>query len=252
MDEKGLIVLSFALLISSLILTSGFYFGVTSASQNLATGLSKIQIIAGAAQAAPSQPTQLQATPEPAPQVNFAELVKSYAGSEGSTDAKVTVVEFSDYQCPFCRRAFQDSVKQVRKEYIDTGKVRLLFRDFPLSFHPMAQVSAEAARCAGDQNKYFLMHDKMFNEQEKQGQGTVEYTVADLKKWAKEIGADEKTFNACLDSGKHKQTVQDDFSAGAAAGVSGTPTFFINGKQLVGAQPFAAFKAVIDQELANA
>lgn len=246
-SENGLIVLSLALVVSALILS----YGVFSASQNVASGLAKIQITGGSGAAAPAQPTQLLPTPEPTPQVDFDQLVLSFAAAEGKADAPVTIVEFSDYQCPFCRRAFVDSIKQVRKDYVETGKVRILFRDFPLSFHPMAQVSAESARCAGDQNKYFLMHDKMFDEQEKQGQGTVQYTVADLKKWAKEIGLNEQQFNTCVDSGKNTKAVQDDFNAGAAAGVSGTPTFFINGQQLVGAQPYSAFKATIDAELAK-
>lgn len=246
-NEKGLIVLSLALVVSALILS----YGVFSASQNVASGLAKIQVSGGSAGAAPTQPTQLLPTAEPTPQVNFDQLVLSFASAEGKENAPVTIVEFSDYQCPFCRRAFEDSLKQVRKDYVETGKVRILFRDFPLSFHPMAQVSAESARCAGDQDKYFLMHDKMFDEQEKQGQGTVQFTVADLKKWAKEIGLDEQKFNTCVDSGKYTKAVQDDFNAGAAAGVSGTPTFFINGQQLVGAQPYSAFKAVIDAELAK-
>lgn len=248
-SEKGLIVLSAAIFVSALILS----YGVFIASQNVASGLAKIQITVGSpsAAAAPTLPTQLLPTPEPTPKIDFSKLVLSFAGEDGKKDAPVTIVEFSDYQCPFCRRAFVDSLKQVRKDYVETGKVRILFRDFPLSFHPMAQVAAESARCAGDQKKYFPMHDKMFDEQEKQGQGTVQFTIADLKKWAKEIDLNEQQFNTCLDTGKYKTAVQDDFNAGAAAGVSGTPSFFINGQQLVGAQPYAAFKAIIDGELAK-
>ncbi len=173
----------------------------------------------------------------------------------GSANAPVEIIEFSDYQCPFCRKFWQDTLPQLKTEYIDTGKAKLVVRDFPLSFHPMAPKAAEAAECAGEQNKYFEMHDKMFEEQNKLDGGTVRSTVQfsadDLKKWAADIGLKAEQFNSCLDSGKYTAEVQKDFNDGTTAGVSGTPSFFVNGQQLVGAQPFAAFKQVIDAELAK-
>ena len=159
------------------------------------------------------------------------------------------MIEFSDYQCPFCRSFWRDSLTQLKKEYIDTGKVKFVYRDYPLSFHPMAQPFAEASECADDQGKYWQMHDKIFSEQEKKGQGTITLTFDDLKLWASQIGLDKNKFNKCLDSGKYKAEVQKDFDDGSKAGVSGTPSFFINGRLLVGAQPFSAFKAIIDEEL---
>lgn len=167
----------------------------------------------------------------------------------GSKNAKVIVIEFSDYQCPFCRSFWKDTLPQLKKEYIDTGKIRFVYRDYPLSFHAMAQQFAEAAECAEDQGKYWQMHDKIFSEQDKKGQGTITSTVNDLKLWAFQIGLDKNQFNQCLDSGKYKSEVQKDFDDGNKAGVSGTPSLFINGRFLVGAQPFSAFKAVIDEEL---
>lgn len=167
----------------------------------------------------------------------------------GNKNAKVTIIEFSDYQCPFCRSFWRDTLGQIKKEYIDTGKAKFIYRDYPLSFHPMAHVSAEAAECAEDQGKYWEMHDKIFGEEEKLGQGTVTYAVSDLKKWASAIGLNANQFNQCLDSGKHKAEVDKDFADGTAAGVSGTPSLFINGRLVVGAQPFASFKAIIDEEL---
>lgn len=167
----------------------------------------------------------------------------------GNKRAKVTIVEFSDYQCPFCRSFFEQAYPQIKKEYIDTGKVRLVYRDYPLSFHAMAAPSAQAAECADDQGKYWEMHDKIFAEQVKLGQGTVQYTNDDLKKWAVQIGLNSGTFNQCFDSGKYKAEVEKDLADGSAAGVTGTPSFFINGRLLVGAQPFSAFKALIDEEL---
>jgi protein-disulfide isomerase len=110
-------------------------------------------------------------------------------------------------------------------------------------------MSAEAAECADDQGKYWEMHDKMFAEQDKLGSGTVQYGATELKKWAREIGLDGKDFDTCLDSRKHQAEVEKDTSDGSAAGVSGTPSFFINGQLLVGAQPFSEFQKVIDAEL---
>lgn len=167
----------------------------------------------------------------------------------GNPDAKVTIIEFSDYQCPFCRRFWTDTLPQLKSQYIDTGKVRLVYRDFPLTFHPMAQPSAEAAECAGDQDKYWQMHDKIFAEQVKLGDGTVQYTLNDLKRWGGQIGLNTGEFNSCLDSRKHQAEVEKDFAAGGASGVSGTPSFFVNGKLIVGAQPFAQFQQLIDSEL---
>ncbi len=167
----------------------------------------------------------------------------------GNKRAKVTMIEFSDYQCPFCRTFWKDSFAQLKKEYIDTGKVLFVYRDYPLSFHPMAEPSAQAAECADDQGKYWEMHDKIFGEQGKKGQGTVTFTLQDLKLWASQIGLDAGKFNQCLDSGKYKDEVAKDFADGSAAGVSGTPSFFINGRLVVGAQPYASLKAIIDEEL---
>ena len=161
----------------------------------------------------------------------------------GDPNAPVTIIEFSDYECPFCGRFYQNTMPQLISEYIDTGKAKLIFRDFPLSFHKSAQKASEAAECAGDQGKYYEMHDKIFENQQS-------ITVSDLKVYAEQIGLKVDEFNVCLDTDKHKDEVLQDFRDGQKAGVSGTPSFFINGKMLVGAQPFEAFKKIIDDELA--
>jgi len=183
---------------------------------------------------------------------------------EGSANAPVTIVEFSDFQCPFCRKFWTETYHQLKSEYIDTGKVKLVYRDFPLaSLHPMAQKSAEAAECvreaAGGKGKgdkaYFKFHDKMFQEQNVLDggdpikgpvKGTARYTADDLKKWAKDLGYD---IGDCLDSGKFASEVQKDETEGASYGVQGTPAFFVNGKLISGAQPYGAFKQAIDAEL---
>ena len=180
------------------------------------------------------------------------EYVKVEAGDNpvlGDKNAKVTIIEFSDYQCPFCRVFWKNTLPSIKEQYIKTGKANLVYRDFPLSFHPAAQVSAEAAHCAAEQNKYWEMHDKMFTEQDKQGQGTAQYGAEELKKWAGEIGLDTAKFNGCLDSNKYKKAVQDNFNAGVSAGVDGTPAFFVNGLKIVGAQPFEVFQQAIEAAL---
>ncbi len=176
----------------------------------------------------------------------------------GNKDAKVTIIEFSDYQCPFCRKFWTDTLPELKKNYIDTGKVKLVLRDFPLvSIHPSAQIASEAAECVrekGRDSAYFKYHDKLFEEQNKLDSGTksgpvtktVQFTAADLKKWAKELGYD---IGSCLDDGKYSSEVEKDLADGSAAGVQGTPSFFINGKMLGGAYPYSEFKKIVDEEL---
>jgi protein-disulfide isomerase len=157
----------------------------------------------------------------------------------GPEDAAVTIIEYSDFQCPYCANAVP-ILSQIKAEYGDS--VRFVFKDFPLSFHQNAQKAAEAGQCANDQGMFWELHDKMFANQ-----GSID--VGSIKGYAASLGLDTSQFNACLDSGKYASEVQQDFSEGKAAGVSGTPTFFINGKKIVGAQPFSAFKQIIEQEL---
>lgn len=163
----------------------------------------------------------------------------------GQENAPVTIVEFTDYQCPFCGRHFTSTMPQIKKEYIDPGKVKYYVRDFPLtSIHPQAQKAAEAARCADDQNAFWKYHDTIFENQQT-------LSEANLKKWAVDLGLDAAAFNDCLDSGKHEQAVKDDLAAGTKLGVNGTPGFFINGRPVKGAQPFESFQKIVDQALAE-
>ena len=163
---------------------------------------------------------------------------------KGDANAPVTIVEFSDYECPFCGKYVQETYPSIVSEYINTGKVKYVFRDFPLDFHLNAQKAAEAAECAGDQDQYWEMHDYLFANQD--------YLAVDnLKGYAKDLGLDLAEFNDCLDSGKFADEVAADLLDGQAYGVSGTPAFFINGKLVSGALPFAAFKEEIDAALAN-
>lgn len=161
--------------------------------------------------------------------------------ARGPNDAKITIVEFSDFQCPYCSKA-EDSISQVMERY--AGKVRIVFRHFPLSFHQQAPKAAEASACADEQGKFWEMHKQLFANQSK-------LAIDDLKAHATAIGLDGAKFNECLDSGKMKAKVDADMKAGQEAGVSGTPAFFINGKLLSGALPFAEFEKVINAELSK-
>jgi protein-disulfide isomerase len=159
--------------------------------------------------------------------------------SKGPENAAVTIVEFSDFQCPYCSRA-AGTVQQVMENY--PGKVRLVFRHFPLESHQQAPKAAEAAMCANDQGKFWEYHDALFKNQEKLGPD-------DLKQHAQSLGLDAAKFDQCLSSGKHGELVKKDMAAGQKVGVSGTPAFFINGMMISGAQPLDEFKRLIDAEL---
>lgn len=168
----------------------------------------------------------------------------------GEAGATVTIIEFGDYQCPVCRLFWHDVEPRLKKEYIDTGKVRLVFRDFPIDqIHPEAAIASMAAQCAADQGKYWQYHDKIFREQDNRGDDVIRFKAADLKKWAADIKLDATAFNTCLDSSRHKSEVEKDFADGAAIGIQGTPTFIINGRVVGGAQPYPVFKRIIDEEL---
>lgn len=139
----------------------------------------------------------------------------------GTTTAPITIIEFSDFQCPFCRRFFNDTFEKLKEEYIDTGKVKFYFRDFPLTnLHPDTQKAHEAARCAADQEAFWEMHDELFRNQD-------ELKVENLKEYAQELELDGKQFSACLDDGKYQETVNAEYKAARNFGVSATPSFFI-------------------------
>jgi protein-disulfide isomerase len=162
------------------------------------------------------------------------------APSKGSASAPILMIEFSDFQCPFCLRAHA-TVDQVLKTYGD--KIRFVYRHYPLPNHPNARPAAEAAACAADQGKFWPYHDRLFEQPSK-------LSDSDLKQHAADLGLDTKKFNACVDSRAFKSLVDTDTKEGEEAGVNGTPAFFINGRMLSGAQPFESFKRIIDEELA--
>jgi protein-disulfide isomerase len=167
--------------------------------------------------------------------------------SIGRADAPVTLVEFADYQCPFCKKFHTDAYAELKKNYIDTGKVRFVSRDLPLEFHPFALKAAEATRCAGDQGKYWELRDALYSNPAPPDDSAI-------KKASEGLALDATGFQACLDSEKHRVDVKKDASEAAMLQISGTPTFVLakstkdklDGVRIVGAQPFAAFQSAID------
>ena len=182
-----------------------------------------------------------------APQIQqpvIAEVSEDDDPVKGSDNAPVTIIEFSDFQCPYCGKFYEETLPQITETYIETGKVKLVFRDFPLNFHQYAQKASEAAECADEQGKFWEYHNILFENQDA-------LTIDDLKQYASDLNLDTEQFNECLDSGKYEEEVKSDMEDGSSYGVSGTPAFFINGQLLSGAQPFSAFQSVIEQELEN-
>jgi protein-disulfide isomerase len=159
--------------------------------------------------------------------------------SIGPVDAPITIVEFSDFQCPYCQKSVT-VLKELRRAY--GQRIRMVYRDYPGPNHPYAQQAAEAAHCAGQQSKYWEYHDILFDRQ-LPGKGW------DFPALAKELGLHMDTFVTCLSSGRYREEVSKDLQDGLTLGITSTPTFFINGRPLVGAKPFAEFQAVIDRLL---
>lgn len=162
---------------------------------------------------------------------------------EGDPNAPVTIVEWSDFECPFCGRFYTQTYGQILKDYVNTGKAKIVFKNFPLtSIHPDAMPAAIAAECAGNQGKFFEMHNKLFENQ--QSLGTDNY-----KKWAKDLGLDTAKFNSCYDNKETQAKIQADQIEGEKLGIRGTPGFIINGQTISGAQPYAVFQAAIESGL---
>lgn len=186
---------------------------------------------------------------EPKPPVTSLQL-----GSDpvlGDRAAKVAVVEFSDYQCPFCGAFQAQTMASLKKQYIDTGKVKFIYRDFPLDFHPHAQSAAIAARCAGEQNAYWKMHDQLFANQRQLGRKLYSELAAKLH-------LDAQKFATCLQDKKIKERLSDEIKYGLKIGIEGTPAFFVGRiegdklvdvKSIVGAQPEKVFTNTIDSYL---
>lgn len=169
----------------------------------------------------------------------------------GSPDAPLVIVEFSDFECPFCGRFFRNTLPRIKKDYIDSGKLKYVFKDFPLAFHKKAPKAAEASHCAGEENKYWEMHDLIF---ENQRQMDLPYLIS----YAEKLGLNVQNFEKCLEESRYAEGIKKDIAAGKSNGVTGTPSFIlgiqnkqgeVEGKTIRGAQPYATFKTAIDSML---
>jgi len=163
--------------------------------------------------------------------------------SKGSETAPVTIVELADFQCSYCRKFWQETLPRIEEAHIKTGKVRFVYRHFAiLGEHSVA--AAQAVECATEQGKFWEYHDKLFASQ-----GPFAFTKQNLKRYATELGLNTVAFSRCLDSGKYAKKVEEETAVGTILGARGTPTFFVNGRLLVGAHPYENFQRLIEEEL---
>lgn len=197
--------------------------------------------------------TGLKNTPGPALEANLGvDGVAPQIGDDvilGSKDAPVTLIEFGDYQCPFCARFFSETEEQIRKQYIETGKVKMVYKDYAF-LGPESVAAAQAAECAKDQGKYWVYHDALYNEEIVDNQeNSGNLTTDRLKEIAVENGLNKSQFDPCFDSKKYESEVNGDYDEAQTLGVQATPTIFINNQKFTGALPFAAFQEAIDKIL---
>jgi len=240
-----------AVVIAGLLIAGGVYFGLSQTSPTGTGSSNPVNIVTvapgqqAAADTAGTEPTTTQVAVGDSPVL-------------GDADAPVTLIEFSDYECPYCQRHFEQTLPSVKENYIDTGKVKYVFRDLPLSFHdPNATTAALAARCARDQGgdaTYFRFHDEYFKNTASNGAGV----TGGVDSIATTLKLNQSQFKQCVDSKKYQAEVQKDLQDAQAAGATGTPTFFvgkstedgvIEGEIVVGALPYASLSPIIDKYL---
>jgi len=227
-----------------LLLVASFLLGALSTklaiNQN-STGNAQTSAQPNTPQTAPNGPNQ----PAPGGKVN---VDIGHLPILGNKNAKVTVIEFADFQCPFCERFFKDTKPSIIKDYANSGKIQFAFRHYPF-LGQESNFSAEASECANEQGKFWEYHDYLYSHQGTENSGA--FAKDKLIGFATSLGLNTNQFSSCLNSDKYAKQVADDLSAGQKAGISGTPTLVVNGQLVVGAQPYTAFKTLIDQELSK-
>lgn len=239
-------VVGTALIAGALIISASVIYSFKTVGKQL-SGTATVASSQNTVAQAPSQPSaaaQPLAPAAPGVPVN----IKLAANTPylGSGTAKVTVVEYADYRCPFCERLFTTVLPDIKSKYIDTGEIKFIYQDFAF-LGADSNTAAEASHCAADQNKFWQYHDYLFKNQ---GSESGDWASAVNEKiFAKTLGLNTTQFNSCLDSGKYKQEVLNETAAGKSYGVTGTPTVFVNGVAVVGAQPLTAFTSAIDAAL---
>jgi protein-disulfide isomerase len=238
------------ILVSAILIASSVIYSAKMLSKSLKGGVSSSQTVA----TSPTSAASAAAAPKSDAKVSVAD-----SPFIGNRNAPLTMLTFSDFECPFCKSFYNQAYLSIKKDYIDTGKVKYVYRNLPLSFHQNAHKEAEAGLCVRDQGgdtAYFKFHDDIFSKTTSNGLGIA---LTALPDFASRAGVNVATFNSCLSSGKFIAKVDKDAGDASLAGATGTPTFVLGktgsgdtftGKVLVGAQPYAAFKTLIDQQLA--
>ncbi len=227
----------------ALLIVASFLIGVLFTKVQYLSSNTQPTATTGASQAqAPNQPQ----APAPGQKQN---VDIGHLPPQGNKNTKVKIVEFGDFRCPFCDRFFKDTLPQLQKDYVDTGKVAFYFRHYQF-LGPASIVAGNASECANEQNKFWEFHNYLYENQPPESDTSI-YTTDKMTEVATKLGLNTDQFRNCLDSKKYDKNVADDLAAGQKAGVNGTPTVFINGLPVVGAQPYNAFKTVIDQELSK-
>lgn len=189
------------------------------------------------------------------PEIDFSQISKDDDPILGNPNAPISIIEFSDYQCSFCARFYSDTLPLLKAEYIETGKVNLVFRDFPIQkIHPNAMPAAIASECADDQGKFWQYHDMLFENQSTWKKFKLDLAISTFKQFATELNLEQEVFDSCLNSDKHFDEVSLDLTDGHSYAVSGTPTFFVGNEKLnytsmFGAQSFSDFRIIIDEKL---
>ncbi len=246
------------IIFAALLISASMLYAGKQLVKNIAPAANLAAVAGTRNEALPAAPAQAPAAqPDSGP-------VKVSANDDpvlGNKNAPLTLIEFSDYECPFCKRYFTETFPEIKKNYVDTGKLKIVFRDYPLPFHnPLATTEAIAANCSREQGGdavYYKYHDEVFNRTKSNGQGLAK---DDLYKIAADLKLNAGNFKSCLDSEKSKDEIAKDTADGSAAGVSGTPTVFIGksasdgtitATKVVGAQPYSSFKTVLDQMLSQ-
>lgn len=240
-------ILSVAILVGAFIISAGIFYSTKTFVSKLDSTVLASNSLAGQPNA-PSAPSAAQPSQAPAPgqKVN---VEVGHLPAKGNPNAKVKIIAFEDFRCPFCEKFFTSTESQIIKDYVDTGKAVLYFRQYQF-LGPASVIAGNAAECANEQGKFWDLHEYLYKNQPSESDTSM-YTVDNLSKIAGQLGMNTTNFKSCLSSNKYDKNVQGDLAAGQAAGVTGTPTIFVNGIPIVGAQPYAAFKAAIDQQLSK-
>jgi protein-disulfide isomerase len=235
-------VIPVAVLVGALLIAGAIIYSASNLAKGLTinSGSTAMQGM----QMAPNAPSTPPAAPAAGQKVT---VDVGHLPAQGNPNAKVKIIAFEDFRCPFCEKFFTNTEPQIIKDYVDTGKAVLYFRQYQFLGAPSV-VAGNAAECANEQGKFWVFHNYLYKNQPSESDTSL-FTTDNLTKIAGQLGINTGKFQSCLSSNKYDKNVKDDLAAGQTAGVTGTPTVFVNGIPIVGAQPYSAFKAAIDQQL---